>query len=766
VKEFPPFRLDPVNQCLWRRTASAEDERVLLTPTEFGVLDHLVAHAGRLVTHRDLLDAVWPRTAIEPQAVKSKIFHLRRALDDDPKQPRFIETVSRRGYRFVGRIEGGSAVGDAPSRVPAPTHRLVGRDGAIDDLWRSMRTASAGAPQVVFVTGEAGIGKTAVVEEFERQVASERTVRIARGQCVEGFGSKEAFYSVLDAVGELCQGPDVAATVDLLASHAPTWLAQFPALLTRHHHETLKQEILGATRERMLREICEALEEISRPAPLLLVLEDLHWADASTLDLISALARHRRSARLMLVVTYRPTDVAHSAQPLHSLKRDLVARHLCREIILPPLSAAEIGHYLAQSVATSAAGVPEELASLLHRHTEGNPLFMVAVLEHLMERGLVERDSDGWRLRRPAAEIGLEVPESLREMTGAQIDRLGELEQRALEVAAIAGMSFAPAICAPSADMDAISFEECCDSLARRGHILRLADERQLPTGNLVQCYAFVHALYPRVLYERQAPARRARLHRRRGEQLEKIFAGAHDDVALELAHHFEKGTDWPSAVKYLRRAADVASRRFSLDGARASLQHALALVDRLPASERPAAEMDLLYSLAGIDLATLDEGVVDTLTILRAKAAEHGRVDVEVQALVDLAYPLAWSSSARSIEVIDQALRLSNEQRDPLMRARTRSRCMVRRLMARGWDAQDAEESRSALAEIRRLGTREDVAWHLIDSGFLELTASRYRQVRRDASIQSLASGRCTRASPWATSRRTASVSTSCRGA
>lgn len=732
MKEFPPFRLDPANQCLWRRTESAEEERVLLTPTEFGVLDHLVAHAGRLVTHRELLDAVWPRTAIEPQAVKSKIFHLRRALDDDPKQPRFIETVSRRGYRFVGKIEGGSAV-DAPSRVPVPTHRLVARDGAIDDLWRSMRTASAGGPQVVFVTGEAGIGKTALIEEFQRQVASERTVRIGRGQCVEGFGSKEAFYSVLNAVGELCNGPDAAATVDLLASHAPTWLAQFPALLTRHHHETLKQEILGATRERMLREICEALEEITRSAPLLLVLEDLHWADASTLDLISALARHRRPARLMLVATYRPTDVAHSAQPLHSLKRDLVARHLCREIVLPPFSAAEIGRYLAQSVTTSTAGVPEELASLLHRHTEGNPLFMIAVLEHLIERRLVERDSDGWRLRRPAAEIGLDVPESLREMTGAQIDRLGELEQHALEVAAIAGMSFAPAICAPSADMDASSFEECCDALARRGHILRLADERQLPNGDLVQRYTFVHALYPRVLYERQAPARRAMLHRRRAERLEHVFATALDDVAPELAHHFEKGAEWPRAVKYLRRAADAASRRLSLDGARANLQHALALVDRLPAPERVAAEMDLLSSLAGIYLATLDERVVDTLNFLRAKAAEHGVVDVEVQALVDLAYPIAWSSSERSMEVVDRALRLSDTQ-DPLTRARTRERCMVRRLMARGWDANDAEESRRALAEIRRLGTNEDVAWHLIDSGFMELAASHYRQARRDA--------------------------------
>jgi predicted ATPase len=310
-----------------------------------------------------------------------------------------------------------------------------------------MRSASAGKPQVVFITGEAGIGKTALAEEFQRQVTAARpAMRLAHGQCVEGFGSKEPFYPVLQAVGQLCRGPAGAAVVDTLASHAPTWLVQFPALLTREHRETLKQEILGATRERMLREICEALETIAASVPLLLILEDLHWADSSTLDLVSALARHPMAARIMVIAAYRSTDVAHSAQPLHALKRDLVARHLCREVVLEPLGEAEITCYLAQG--QSAAQVPEELASLLHHHTEGNPLFMIAVLEHLVGSGLVERKGSTWRLRRPAIEISLEVPESLRQMIGAQIDRLDESEQRVLEVAAIAGMSFTPVIAA------------------------------------------------------------------------------------------------------------------------------------------------------------------------------------------------------------------------------------------------------------------------------------------------------------------------------
>ena len=736
MAELSPFRLDPANQCLWRRTATGGEERILLTPTEFGVLDHLVARAGQVVTHQELLDAVWPGTAIEPQVVKNKIFHLRRVLEDEPKRPRYIETLPRRGYRFVGRLERSAL---AELEVPEPGNRLVGRESVLAELWQGMLKASAGMVQVVFLTGEPGIGKTALADEFQRQVsASNRAVRFGQGQCVEGFGSKEAFYPVLKAVGRLCHGPDGARVVDTLAREAPTWLVQFPALLTRQHRETLRQEILGATRERMLREICEALAAISVGSPLLLILEDLHWGDSSTLDLISALARHRAPARIMLLATYRPSEVAGSTLPMHALKRDLVARHLSREILVPPLTNAEITEYLAE--AQSSAMVPQELVSLLHRHTEGNPLFMIAVVEHLLESGFLEHEGARWRLRRPASEIALQVPETLRQMIEAQIVRLSATEQRVLEGAAIAGMTFTPEISAPTVNMDPGAFDECCDALVRRNHILRLAGTRELPDAEVVQRYEFVHALYREALYQRQPPARRAMLHRRGAERTAQLFAASLDDVAPELAHHFERGADWTCAVKYLRRVAEVAGKDGATLRAKANLEHALTLAARLPQTERVAAEVGILDDLVGISLATMDAaGVLDRVTLLRERATKHGLIEVEVRALVEMAYPLAWISSERSMEVIDQALRLSESQQDPLMRARTRARSMVRRILVRGWDTEDAEACRAALADIRRLGTREDIAWDTIDSSWVELTSSHYRKAHRDT-VESLA--------------------------
>jgi DNA-binding winged helix-turn-helix (wHTH) protein len=736
MAELSPFRLDPANQCLWRRTATGGEERILLTPTEFGVLDHLVARAGQVVTHRELLDAVWPGTAIEPQVVKNRIFHLRRALEDEPKRPRYIETLSRRGYRFIGSLERGT-----PEEAKAATSgsRLAGRVSILAELWQGMGTASAGKVQVVFLTGEAGIGKTALADEFQRQVsASNRAVRFGQGQCVEGFGSKEAFYPMLEAVGRLCHGPDGARVVDTLAREAPTWLVQFPALLTRQHRETLRQEILGATRERMLREICEALAAISVGSPLLLILEDLHWGDSSTLDLISVLARHRAPARIILLATYRPSEVGGSSFPLNALKRDLVVRHLSREIALPPLTPAEITEYLAE--AEPATTVPEELALLLHRHTEGNPLFLIAVVEHLLESGLLEREGGRWQLRRPASEIALQVPETLRQMIEAQIELLSASEQRILEAGAIAHLTFTPAIRAPTIYMDQVAFEDCCDALAKRNHILRLAGTRELPDGQVVQRYEFVHALYREVLYQRQGPAQRAMLHRRGAERVEELFAARLDEVAPELAHHFEQGGDWTRSLKYLRRVAEVAGKQSAWDRAKANLEHALTVAAKLPPKERVGTEAGILESLVGISLATMDAaGVLHRVTLLRERAAEHGLVDAEARALLDMAYPLAWSGSERSIEAIDQALRLSERQQDPLLRARTRARSMVRRILVRGWDAEDAEACRAALADIRRLGTREDLAWDTIDGSWVELTSTRYRKAYRDT-VESLA--------------------------
>jgi hypothetical protein len=624
------------------------------------------------------------------------------------------------------------------SQAQARHGRLVGRARALGELRDGLERALRDQRQMVFITGEPGIGKTALADEFQRQAAAEVPgLRIARGQCVEGYGGKEAYYPMLEALGELCRGPGGESVIQTLATEAPTWLVQLPALVKREQREMLQREILGATRERMLREIGDLLETITATSPLLLVFEDLQWVDYSTVDLISALARRRAPAKLMLIATKRPVDMVIPEHPLKALKQDLLIHQLCQEITLEPLGEIEVAEYLAAE--SSGAGLPEGLAELVYQHSEGNPLFMVAALDHMTERGLVSRESGAWKLQVALEEIALEVPQKLRRMIETQIDSLTSERQRVLEAASVGGMVFSTEVCAAAANLDPETSEDLCQELALRYHIVHSAGSQQFQDGSVCSRYEFVHALYREVLYRRQAPGRRTNLHRRIAQRLETLFAEHPSEVAAELAHHFEEGSDWARAVKYLQLQAETAGRRYAPREAAAILQHALELTSKLPGAERAASETGILQTLARMYVVSFDMRAIETYEALIACAARYGLIDVEVKALTDLAYPLSWTSTQRCLEVVERALRLSSSQKDPLMRARTRASCLVRRVWGGGWNAQDAEECQNALAEICKSGDRLLIAWHLIDCNFIQWSSSRYREAKRNA-VESLA--------------------------
>jgi DNA-binding winged helix-turn-helix (wHTH) protein/tetratricopeptide (TPR) repeat protein len=730
MQEFPPFRLDPVNQCLWRFSATADDERILLPPRAFDVLRYLVAHAGRLVTQEELLEAVWQDTYVQPEVLRNHVFTIRRVLGDSPTEPRFVETLPRRGYRFIAAVSDRAAA-EPPgptSSAPAP---MVGREPALEALRGYLRQAVRGQRQLVFVTGEAGIGKTTLVDTFQREVMAEvPKVRIGRGQCLEGYGGKEAYYPMLEALGQLCRGAAGAAVVQTLASQAPTWLVQFPALLTRDHRETLQRELLGATRERMLREINEALETLTSDSPLLLVFEDLQWVDHATVDLLAALARGRAPAHLLLLGTYRSEDVALADHSLQALTAELLVHGLCHELPLEPLGEPDVTAYLA--AAAAGAAVPEGLAGLVHERSEGNPLFMVAVLDDLTERGLLARATGRWQLRVPLEDIDHEVPESLRRVIEARIARLSLEEQRALEGASVAGVVFATTVSTVATDLDQDAFEDLCARLARRQQIVRAAGTQPFPDGSVSSRYEFTHALYREVCYGRLAPGRRARLHRRVGERLEALFAQRPRDAAPELAHHFEAGAEWARAVTYLQLAAETAGRRYAPREATAILQHALAVVNNLPEAERAVPETAMLETLAQMYQLFFDMRALDTCETLVARAAHYGLLDMEVRALLGMAIPLAWISPPRCREVLERALRLSATLGDPILRAYTRGRCLVRRIWVSEWNPDAAAECRTALTELRQAGDRLALASLLIDYSFLQWCSSAYRQAHQ----------------------------------
>src|SRR5215211_3717052 len=290
---FEPFSLDRSNECLWRGS-----EVIKLRPKAYAVLNQLVGHSGQLVTKESLLASVWPETFVGDAVLKVAIRQLRDALDDDPKAPLFIETAHRRGYRFIGHIADTGAFADGTPRIAHDQafsslrdreaqlpFGFVGRDKTLSLMRRSLEKMLHGERQIVFVTGEAGIGKTALVDTFARFVGFDPKIRLSRGQCLEQYGTSEAYLPILEAIGRLCRAE--SQVVDVLRAQAPMWLLQMPSLLSPSDRETLNREVLRATRERMLREMSDALDQLTSIQPLVLILEDLHWSDSSTLDLIS-----------------------------------------------------------------------------------------------------------------------------------------------------------------------------------------------------------------------------------------------------------------------------------------------------------------------------------------------------------------------------------------------------------------------------------------------------------------------------------------------
>ncbi|HSE97161.1 MAG TPA: AAA family ATPase [Blastocatellia bacterium] len=600
---FSPFRLDCAAQRLYRGA-----EAISLRPKAFEVLQYLSERPGLLVTKDELLDSVWPETSVTDTVLKVCIREIREALGDDPSRPRFIETAHRRGYRFIADIQGlreGTTSTAGAAATPARAHlverfpagEIVGRDEEIARLERWLEKALRGERQIVFVTGEPGIGKTTIAEAFLARAAGPDRL-IARGQCLEHYGASEAYLPMLEAVSRLCREPERNLVYAVLARHAPTWLAQIPWLIEAGELETLRREMLGSTRDRMLREMSEALEALTADRPLVLVLEDLHWSDYSTLDLISYLARRREPARLMLVGTYRPAELMSAQHPLMAVKQELQLHRLCEELPLRFLSERLVTDYLEARFPGNR--FPSDLARLIHQRTDGNPLFIINLVDYFLAKGLIAGRDGGWHLTEALDRTNVGMPDSIRQMIEKQIEGLGRDEQHALETAAVAGVDFSASIVAAALSADIVEVEEMCENLVRRHQFLRSAADSSLSDHEAATRYRFIHALYQNTLYERVPPARRARLHKRIGEQME-IHSGPHAvEIAAELAMHFEKAREHARAVNYFQQAAENASRRFANQETVELSRRGLELLRTLPDSpERSQQELLLQVRFA-----------------------------------------------------------------------------------------------------------------------------------------------------------------------
>lgn len=601
-------------------------------PQVFDVLVYLVTNRDRLVTKNELLENLWRDRFVAETTLTSRLMAARKAVGDDAKRQTWIKTVHGRGYRFVGEVsEAGRppatdpllvrpaehAVAEARSLAsdPPPAGDLViGRDGELRRLRAIFVNAAEGMRQIVFVTGEAGAGKTTLVDSFLASLPVPMRIRAASGQCLEHRGTGEPYLPLLDALERLCRGAWGDELIEVLRRDAPTWAAQMPIL----GPAPAKDAGGDGGRERMLREMATVLDDLSTDTPLILVFEDLHWSDYSTLDLITTLARRRDGSRLMIIGTYRPADVKASRHPLYGIVQELLIRGQCKEIALPLLDGSDLETYVSRRF----AGAPfsAKLAAVLHQRTGGNPLFAGSLLDWWVDQRFIVRDGAGWALAAGNETLAASIPDTVRLLIEQHVTELPVERQRILEAASVAGKEFAAATIATAADRDEV--EIACAELAREGKFLRSTGSDIWPDGTITERFKFTHDLYPDVLYSRIPAGQRARIHRTIGAQLEDAWRGREREHAAELGLHFQRGGDAARTLTYERLAAEQALRRGAHYEAIEHLASALTAIENLSGTtDTRNDELEVRTSLAESIVATRGWGDVEAETsFLRAR--------------------------------------------------------------------------------------------------------------------------------------------------
>jgi hypothetical protein len=614
-----------------------------------------------------------------------------------------------------------------PERAADEREAFSGRAAELAWLEERLASALAGAGTVVFLTGERGAGKSALAAEFLRRVRARGVpVTVATGRCMESEGPGETFLPFLDAFGRLLSTRARVVAVDLLRTWAPTVGIQMPAALVPDPDGSLQRRTAGATRERLVREAGDFFEAATRLYPLVLLLEDLQWADAASVDLLSHLARRLPRQRMLLLATYRPSDVDARGAPLKPAALDLRAAGLASELALGPLPVADVAAWL--DARFPAHRFPPDLAEVLHARTDGLPLFVRSLAELLAARGEIRREDGAFRLARPAGELDLEPSKDFRELVRVQLGSLSPEDRELLEAASVLGRDFASPVAAALAGRDALAAEEGLLRLSRVHRVLERTGDEELPDGTLGSRYRFAHGLLRLVLYEDIVVPRRAQLHRRAAELIIRHWGEDAPMLPVRVAEHFELGRDWAAAASFRSRAGDHAMRRFAAAEAEEQYACALRLAEKAPAPERAAREVPLLARRAAARhaQARFDDAVRDWEAML-ARARASRSPAAECEALSGLSNTLFFARRPAELGArAREGLQAAQREASPLRLAEARAR-VAQALVLEGRLAEAARTLDEVIAAARASGARSALQAALDYRGFVHYWQSEY---------------------------------------
>jgi predicted ATPase len=600
-----------------------------------------------------------------PAPLEALVLHM---LAKDPRHRPTALEVEVALTQLTTSIPRGS--GSQPASTGRPP--MVGRQDERAALRTTFAEAAAGCGSLLCVTGEPGLGKTTLVEGFLQELANGDPIcSIARGRCSERLAGAEAYLPFLEALDSLLQddgGASMAQTMKLLA---PTWYVQLAPLAADDPSlARVLAEAKEAPQERRKRELGVFLREVSRQHPVVLFLDDVHWADPSSVDLLAYLGSKCSAWRLLLLLSYRPSDLLRTQHSFGPVKLELQGRGVCREIALPFLTREDFDRYL--ELAFAEHRFPDELAAILHARTEGNPLFMVDLVRYLRDRGVIVQDHGHWALVRALPDLQRELPESVRAMIQRKLDQLGPADRHLLMAGSVFGPEFGSVGTSQVLGRESADVEERLAVLESVHGMVQLVGERTLPDGVLTVRYRFVHALYQNALYAALQPTRKAAWSATAAQALLDHYGDKSGDRAADLAVLFETARDPGRAADHYLIAAENAARVFAHHEAVAMARRGLAVLQTLPDTpERARRELPLQVTLG-----------VQVQVVQGYAAPEAERIYARASALCEIVqeapprFRVLWGlwmfyyvrpEVGKSRELAEQLFMLAQQTQDPV---------------------------------------------------------------------------------------------------
>jgi class 3 adenylate cyclase/tetratricopeptide (TPR) repeat protein len=567
--------------------------------------------------------------------------------------PEPIETLQV-GWEPLESDASGSGRVPLPTRLThTPAVGVIGRENEFALLeTASKRVASGEGRELIFLAGEPGQGKTTLVSALARD-AHDRGMTVLLGRCDEEVGAP--YRPFREALSHLVAHVDEGLLRTHVASHGGELARMVPALGQRLGELPPPQTTDPDTERYLLyAAVVGLLEEASRDRPVVLFLDDLHWADKPSLQLLRHVIANSSTTALLILSTYRHGELSAA----HPLTEALAA--LAREptgvstIDLLGLEDTGVMAFMESAAGHELDDAGVGLAHQLYRETDGNPFFVAEVLRNLSESGDIFQDPSTGRWTAKDTEGPLSLPNSLRTVIGTRVSRLGEGATKVLSTAAVIGREFDFDLLAETTRVDEDELIDLLDEAQRAAVVQELSDS----PGR----YTFSHALVQHTLYEDVGGTRRTRLHKSVGEAIERLYGENSEDFVGELARHFllaTSPTDSDKAIAYAKRAGDAALQALAPDDAVRYFSQALELAAHT-SSVNPLTRIDLLI---GLGTAQRPVGIASFRETLLEAARQAQRLgDTHRLVAAALANNRGWFSAlgqfdAEKIEMIEAAL-------------------------------------------------------------------------------------------------------------